>query len=117
MRVLTIKEWVRLYESEWRRPLAHLPKAERAKLVRGCKGKAIYDSPEEAAAVVATLPLRPGYLVGAYDCPVCGSIHVGNRRHLHWDTAHLAAVEGDTKVAPKVAQWQNGGEVCKGVTC
>jgi hypothetical protein len=90
MRTLTTKEWAELYKSLWRAPLLHLSKEARAKLVRGCKGKAIYDTHEEAAAVIETLPLRGGHYLGAYDCPLCGGIHAGNRKYLKWGSTAQA---------------------------
>jgi hypothetical protein len=83
----TWKEWKRLYDSQWRAPFAHLPREARARLVRGCAGKAVYESNDEALAVVARLPLNPGELLGSYDCPLCGGIHTGNRKYLRWDSA------------------------------
>jgi hypothetical protein len=80
----SVKEWAELYESMWRPPFVHLSKEDRGKLVRGCKGKDVYDSHEEASAAIAELPLRPGYLLGAYICPLCGGIHLGNRKYLRF---------------------------------
>ena len=91
MRTLSAKEWGRRYRAEWRARFAHLPKEQRAKLVRGCMGKAIYDSHDEALAVVERLPLRPGELLGAYDCPLCRGIHTGNRKYLYWKPARRLA--------------------------
>ena len=93
MRTRNMREWKQLYETQWRPVFAHLPKQERAKLVRGCMGKAIYDSRDEAERVIDRLPLRPGELLGAYDCPLCGDIHTGNRKYLRWDLArHYAQI-------------------------
>jgi hypothetical protein len=93
MRQRTVREWSMLYESIWRRPFAHLSKIDRAKLVRACKGKDVYDSRQEAAAVIAELPLRPGYLLGSYDCPLCGGIHLGNRKYLQFESARLLGLQ------------------------
>ena len=93
MRTRTMREWKYLYVTEWRHVFAHLPKEDRAKLVRGCIGKAVYDSRSEAERVIDRLPLRPGELLGAYECPLCGGIHTGNRKHLKWDLArHYAHI-------------------------
>jgi hypothetical protein len=93
MRTRDMREWKHLYQTVWRALFAHLPKAERAKLVRGCRGKAIYDSRDEAEQVIDRLTLRPGKLLGAYDCPLCGDIHTGNRKYLRWDLAvHYARI-------------------------
>ncbi|MGA8739926.1 MAG: hypothetical protein WB561_01925 [Terracidiphilus sp.] len=91
MRTRTMREWKYLYVTYWRDAFAHLPKPERAKLVRGCRGKAIYESHEEAQRVIARLTLRPGELLGAYDCPLCSGIHTGNRKYLNWNSAPLRA--------------------------
>jgi hypothetical protein len=83
----TNKEWKKLYDAEWREPFAYLPRETRAKLVRGCMGKAVYDSNDEALRVIERLPVRPGELLGSYDCPLCGGIHNGNRKYLRWTSA------------------------------
>jgi hypothetical protein len=44
MRTRTNAEWQTLYHTRWKAPFAHPPKHVRAKLVRGCIGKAVYDS-------------------------------------------------------------------------
>ena len=85
MRTLRIAEWAKLYKREWRPAVAHLSKDVRAKLVRACMGKAIYESHEEAQQLIATMPLRDGRYLGAYDCALCGGIHTGNRKYLRWD--------------------------------
>jgi len=93
MRTRTMREWKHLYESQWRAAFAHLPKEERARLVRGCLGKAVYDSRSEVERVIDRLPLRPGQLLGVYDCPLCGDIHTGNRKYPRWDLAvHYARI-------------------------
>lgn len=78
MRTRTNAEWQTLYHTRWKAPFAHLPKHVRAKLVRGCIGKAVYDSVEEALPVIAEMPARPGMYLKAYSCPLCGCIHIGN---------------------------------------
>ena len=104
MRTLRIAEWARLYHTVWRAPFVHLPKHEREKLVRACRGKAIYDSHAEARQLIATLPLRDGCYLGAYDCPLCGGIHTGNRKYLRWpdprDFARLERCNGDNDKLP-----------------
>lgn len=61
MRTLRTREWAQLYHSVWKPRIAHLSKEQRAKLVRGCMGKAIYDDDAEAQLLIATLPLREGF--------------------------------------------------------
>lgn len=79
MKTLRTREWGLLYKTIFRPPIAHLPDGERSKLVRGCKGKVIYDSYEEAEPVVIQLPPRPGKgHPHAYTCPLCKGIHIGN---------------------------------------
>ena len=81
MKTLRIAEWCKLYQTLWRAPFAQLTKEERCKIVRGCKGKAIYESYAEANAVVPNLPSRGKLIrVHAYTCPLCGGIHIGNTR-------------------------------------
>jgi len=111
MRTRNLREWKQLYETQWRHVFAHLPRQERAKLVRGCIGKALYDSHHEAERVIDRLPLRPGELLGAYDCPLCGEIHTGNRKHLRWDSARRFAEMrrcNGTKVADSEAETERG---------
>ena len=81
MKTLRTREWAVLYRTIYRLPIAHLPDEKRAALVRGCKGKAIYDSYEEAEWVVVQLPPLPdkGH-PHAYTCPLCKGIHIGNTR-------------------------------------
>jgi hypothetical protein len=94
MKTRTNTEWEVLYRTRWRGPFAHLPKAIRAKLVRGCQGKAVYESVEEALPIIAALPVRNGMFIRAYKCPLCyemawvnGEItyipcyHIGNSRN------------------------------------
>lgn len=93
MKTRTNKEWEFLYRRFWRQPFAELPKELRAKLVRGCQGKAVYESCEEALKVIAELPIRAGLYLKAYSCPLCYEyievdgvrvmrygIHIGNSR-------------------------------------
>jgi hypothetical protein len=93
MKTRSNAEWERLYRLLWRGPFAHLPKYVRAKLVRGCRGKAVYESVEEALPVITQMPAREGLYLHAYRCPICwdfqrvdGEIvyracyHIGNSR-------------------------------------
>jgi hypothetical protein len=94
MKTITNAEWERMYRLYWRGPFAHLPKDIRAKLVRGCRGKACYDSAEEALPVIAQMPVRSGLFLHAYRCPLCYNLlweeggpvyqanyHIGNSRN------------------------------------
>lgn len=94
MKTRTNKEWEFLYRRFWRQPFAELPKEIRAKLVRGCQGKACYESCEEALKVIAEMPIRGDFYLHAYECPLCYSfeevdgvrvmrrgIHIGNSRN------------------------------------
>ena len=92
MRTRSLREWKQLYEKQWRPVFAHLPKEDRAKLVRGCMGKAIYETNAEAERIIDTLTLRPGELLGAYECPLCEGIHTGNRKYLNWTSARRFAL-------------------------
>lgn len=82
----TSSDWRRLYRSIWRLPYADWPKKQRAKLVRGCKDKAVYESPEEALPIIAAMPLRAGLYLKVYKCLLCSledgrpAYHVGNSR-------------------------------------
>ena len=89
MKILTNSEWEYQYRQTWRWPFALLPKELRAKLVRGCRGKASYESVEEALPVIASMPLKPGLFLHAYRCPLCWEevagekkpvYHIGNSR-------------------------------------
>jgi hypothetical protein len=81
MKKLTNAEWEHLYRTVWKIPFAHLPKEIRGKLVRGCVGKTLYESREEALPVIAEMPVHRGYYLMAYFCPLCKSgFHVGNSR-------------------------------------
>jgi hypothetical protein len=80
-------EWERLYRQVWRWPYVNLPKDLRAKLVRGCRGKACYETVEEALPVIKGMPLKPGLFLKAYQCPLCFDevkgtplFHIGNSR-------------------------------------
>lgn len=93
MKTLTTKEWGFLYKRFWRQPFENWSKESRARLVRACMGKAIYDSYEEALKVIAGMPIRPGFYLKAYECQLCfryvevdgvrvlrRGIHIGNSR-------------------------------------
>ena len=82
MRTLTSKEWDHLYKSTWRPLYAHLSKEERGSLVRVCRGRAVFDSREEAHEMMRVLQPRGRLNLGAYTCPLCQGIHIGNRRRL-----------------------------------
>ena len=81
MITLRIKEWVQMYEV-WKAANPNMQgedlKSVRVKMVRGCKGKAQYESYGEAMAIVNDLPARKGRALHAYRCPICGNWHVGN---------------------------------------
>jgi hypothetical protein len=81
MRRLTIQEWKREYLI-WRVPYAHLHASVRTRMVRGCKGKAQYDDPDEARADAAALPDRGDdkRWLKVYRCPLCQTYHIGNTR-------------------------------------
>lgn len=72
-----------MYNQYWRWPFVHLPKEIRAKVVRGCRGKAVYDSPEEALPVIAAMPLRKGLYLKAYCCPLCFDFDLRNDEVTH----------------------------------
>lgn len=81
MRTLRIKEWKLLYAT-WKEANPGLCgdafKWKRHNLVRGCRGKALYDTYAEAMRIVVELPLRQGKVLHAYRCEICLSWHVGN---------------------------------------
>jgi hypothetical protein len=81
MRTLRISEWKAFYAA-WKAANPDLCgdefKLRRQKVVRGCRGKALYDDYAEAMRVVADLPVREGKVLHAYRCPICGCFHVGN---------------------------------------
>ncbi len=79
MRTLKASEWAQLYQV-WRVPYAHLPKEDRARVVRGCAKKVLYDSRQEALSVADNLPLRRGMVPSVYPCDICKSFHIGNTR-------------------------------------
>jgi hypothetical protein len=66
-----------LYE-KWRPAYAHLPAKARGRIVRGCIGKAMYETKAEAEAVAKGLPPREPLKISVYPCDVCKSWHVGN---------------------------------------
>src|ERR1700677_4835008 len=81
MKTRSNDEWEYQYRQVWRWPFAHLPKEIRAKLVRGCRGKAVYISVQEALPVIAAMEPRPGFYLKAYWCPLCKEgFHIGNSR-------------------------------------
>lgn len=80
MKTRTNTEWEFFYRMVWRKPFAHLPKEIRAKLVRGCRGKAVYNSPEEALPVIAMMPLRDGFYIKCYKCGLCFEVENGKRK-------------------------------------
>ncbi len=77
----TNSEWQKLYETLWRRPFAGLSKELRAKLVRGCRGKDVYQSPEEAEPIIAQMKVRPPLYLKCYACTLCHGYHIGNSRN------------------------------------
>jgi hypothetical protein len=81
MKRLTGKEWEQLYRAIWRKPYAHLSKEERRQLVLGCRSKVHYSSPDEAREMLRILQPRGKLQLSAYSCPLCGGIHISNRRH------------------------------------
>lgn len=80
MRTMKSREWSRWYELVFRQPFVNLTPEQRGKLVRGCKGKAIYRGFREAWKIADSLPQRECLYAGAYNCPLCGGIHVGNSK-------------------------------------
>lgn len=81
MRTLRRKEWNALYAA-WKAANPDLCsdafKWKRQRIVRGCRGKALYDDYAEAMRIVVELPLRQGKVLHAYRCPICAAFHVGN---------------------------------------
>ena len=81
MRTLRFKEWKTVYEA-WKQANPDMCgdefKLKRQKVVRGCRGKALYDSYAEAMRIVVELPLREGKVLHAYKCQICAAWHVGN---------------------------------------
>ena len=80
MHTWTKKEWAIWYEKIGRPQIAHLTKEQRHRLARGCAAKVVYDSMEEAKAVVVQLPRIDGKGAGTYKCPLCRGIHIGNSK-------------------------------------
>lgn len=80
MKTLRGREWAEMYKTVWRIPFADWDKERRVKLVRGCIGKAQYDTWKEAKAIMDTLPPRDGVMLNVYRCRLCGEFHVGNSR-------------------------------------
>ena len=60
MNTITNREWIKWYQTVGRKPIAHLSKEQRKRIVRGCQGKVVYSSHEEAKPVVDSLPLIDG---------------------------------------------------------
>lgn len=79
MITLTKKEWTPIYRA-WKAKHPNTTKAWRAKFVRGCLGKAGYETMQEAVRVRAELPRRGGLYVNIYFCRVCEHLHIGNSR-------------------------------------
>jgi hypothetical protein len=81
MRTVKVKEWKEIY-AKWKENNPHLAddshKVERRKLVKGCKGKALYLTYSEAMRIVCDMPAREGRALHAYQCPICTSWHIGN---------------------------------------
>jgi hypothetical protein len=77
MRTLTMREWQIIYR-EWRKQYAHLPKRARGWIVRGCRGKALYETKEEAEGIAASLDRRGTKMISIYPCDVCAAWHIGN---------------------------------------
>jgi hypothetical protein len=78
MNTITNREWIKWYETVGRKPIAHLSKEQRKRIVRGCQGKVVYSSHEEAKPVVDSLPLIDGMFPRSYRCQLCHGIHIGN---------------------------------------
>lgn len=81
MKRMRAKEW-RAACQIWRVPYAHLSALERTRMVRGCKGKAQYDDPDEARRDAEALPDRKDdkRWLKVYRCPLCQTYHIGNTR-------------------------------------
>jgi len=82
MQILSAKEWDQLYKAVWREPFAHLSKAERGKLVRGCRGKPIFDSFDEAFELLEVLQPNAKLRLRVYGCLLCKRIHIANHQHI-----------------------------------
>jgi hypothetical protein len=82
MRILSSSQWDGFYRTMWREGLAHLSKAERGKLVQGCRGKTIFDSVEEARLMLRVIQPSGKLRIGAYSCPLCHHVHIAERRLL-----------------------------------
>jgi hypothetical protein len=79
VKTLTRSEWRALYDA-WRKPYAHLPKPSRRWVVKGCMGKALYETREEAEKLAATLPPRGDLACSVYPCDICSHFHIGNTK-------------------------------------
>ena len=82
MHTLLRKEWEHLYRTVWRAPFAHLPKYERGVLVRGCRGKAVFDLRADAQNMVRILQPEGKLRLGVYCCPLCRAFHIAQRREI-----------------------------------
>lgn len=82
MHTLLSKEWEHLYRTVWRARFANLPKAERGALVRGCRGKAVYDLRAEAQNMLRILQPEGKLRLAVYCCPLCRAFHIAQRREL-----------------------------------
>lgn len=80
MRILSSNQWDGLYRTMWREGFAHLSKAERGKLVQGCRGKTFFDSVEEARRMLRVIQPSGKLRIGAYRCPLCRRIHIAELR-------------------------------------
>lgn len=80
MRTLTMREWQIIYR-EWRKQYSHLPKRARGRIVRGCRGKVLYESREEAEGIAAILDRRGTKMISMYPCDICSAWHIGNTDH------------------------------------
>lgn len=90
------KEWETMYRTVWRLPFAGLSKELRAKLVRGCHGKDVYESPEEAEPIIAQMPVRSGLYIKCYSCQLCGQFHIGNSRNANTLPQRLIVARKET---------------------
>jgi hypothetical protein len=96
MHTLSSKEWEHLYRTVWRARFAHLSKSERAKLVRICRGKAVFDCMEEARSMLRILQPEGKLSVCAFCCPLCQHFHVADRRVI---TAYRRVLKNDSSPA------------------
>jgi hypothetical protein len=97
LHTLSAREWDLLYRTAWREPFAHLSKPERGKLVQGCRGKSVFDSFEEAHAMLRTFQPTGKLRQGAYQCPLCHKLHVADRRVLAFYRRYAMSEAADPK--------------------